>query len=593
MNYRQEIDGLRAIAVLPVILFHAGFGIFKGGFIGVDVFFVISGYLITNIMMIKMEQRTFSIANFYESRARRIFPALFLVMFVCLLLGYFSLMPDEYKNFGQSLVATTLFANNILLPLTSGYWSLASEFKPLLHTWSLGVEEQYYAIIPLIFFAAWKTSKKLIPFLLWIFFIASFLFANWLAQNTSPEWAFFLLPTRIWEIALGSIAALCTQPIESNKNSKLYGILSLIGLLLVMLSFFYFDRSMLAPSYIFIVPTFGTVLIITFCRPGSLSYLFLTNKPLVFLGLLSYSLYLWHQPVFAFLRIFSREEPSEILFLIFLPLIFVLSFFTWKFVETPFRDKNVVRNSVFFVFSGLACIFFISSGIFLNKTYGLASRVFDGNTFVQDMDKRIYNEKAFSYKSDSFSLDQRKKILIVGNSFARDFVNITTESFNLKNVEIIYRDDLGHCIGANIGLDQYKFFQVADVIVFAGGAYTRECVENDISFALTNNKNIFYIGTKDFGYNLNWIILLKNQYRYNLYNPISPESFALDMAMSELIPANHYISLLKSTVVAGGIPITDASGHMLSTDRAHLTKYGAIFFGKKVVSETSYSALFE
>lgn len=139
MNYRREIDGLRALAVLPVILFHAGFETFSGGFVGVDVFFVISGYLITTIITSELEQGNFSIINFYERRARRIMPALFVVMLACYIAGYFLLMPDEFKNLGQSFVSTILFSNNILLAMTSGYWDLASEFKPLLHTWSLGV----------------------------------------------------------------------------------------------------------------------------------------------------------------------------------------------------------------------------------------------------------------------------------------------------------------------------------------------------------------------------------------------------------------------------------------------------------------------
>ena len=146
MRYRPEIDGLRAVAVIPVIMFHAGYKIFSGGFVGVDIFFVISGYLITTIIISELDSNNFSILSFYERRMRRILPALFLVMGVSSILSYFLMLPDELENFGQSVVATTLFSNNILLVLTSGYWSLESEFKPLLHTWSLGVEEQYYII---------------------------------------------------------------------------------------------------------------------------------------------------------------------------------------------------------------------------------------------------------------------------------------------------------------------------------------------------------------------------------------------------------------------------------------------------------------
>ena len=150
MKYRPEIDGLRALAVIPVVLFHAGFKVFGGGYVGVDVFFVISGYLITSIILNELESGTFSLIHFYERRARRILPALFLIMFMSSIFGYAWMMPDEFKSFGQSLLATAFFSNNFLLAITSGYWDLASEFKPPLHTWSLGVEEQYYVLFPLL-----------------------------------------------------------------------------------------------------------------------------------------------------------------------------------------------------------------------------------------------------------------------------------------------------------------------------------------------------------------------------------------------------------------------------------------------------------
>lgn len=219
MDYRREIDGLRAFAVLPVILFHAGFETFSGGFVGVDVFFVISGYLITTVILSELEKGSFSILNFYERRARRILPALFLVMFASIIPGYFWLMPDEFKNFGQSLVSTALFSNNILLSITSGYWDLASEFKPLLHTWSLGVEEQYYVFVPLILMIAWKLGKGTIPHIIWIIFLASFVFAIWFV-NVSPKWAFYLLPTRAWEIAIGALAAIHVRSSPSALNGK-------------------------------------------------------------------------------------------------------------------------------------------------------------------------------------------------------------------------------------------------------------------------------------------------------------------------------------------------------------------------------------
>src|SRR6185312_1937544 len=206
MDYRQEIDGLRALAVLPVILFHAGFQSFSGGFVGVDVFFVISGYLITTIILAELEQGRFSIINFYERRARRILPALFLVMFVCLPFAWLWLLPEDMKSFSQSLVAVSVFASNVLFWKKSGYFDTAAELKPLLHTWSLAVEEQYYVFFPIFLVLSWRLGKSKICGLLVMVFVMSLAVAQW-ASLAEPAAGFYLLPTRGWELLVGVFSA--------------------------------------------------------------------------------------------------------------------------------------------------------------------------------------------------------------------------------------------------------------------------------------------------------------------------------------------------------------------------------------------------
>ncbi|MFP1031840.1 acyltransferase family protein [Acinetobacter baumannii] len=379
MNYRKDIDGLRTLAVLPVIFFHAGLGIFSGGFVGVDIFFVISGYLITTIILEELKNDKFSIITFYDRRARRILPALFAVMLFCLICGYFTMMPDEYKNLGQSLVATSFFSNNVLLALTTGYWDLVSEFKPLLHTWSLGVEEQYYIIIPLLLLLAWKFFKNKILLMFSLIFISSFVFANWFV-NVSPNVAFYILPTRAWEIALGGIVAvLLNRNLIKNENFATNNILSLLGLILICISIFAFDSSVLSPSYYLLIPTIGTSLIIIFSTEKTIAYRILSIKPIVFIGLLSYSLYLWHQPIFAFLRIYSIEEPNTSTFLYSIILIFAISYLSLKYIEAPFRNKNIISRKFIFTFAFIGSLFFVSSGLYLNKNYGIPSRAFDSS----------------------------------------------------------------------------------------------------------------------------------------------------------------------------------------------------------------------
>lgn len=208
------------------------------------------------------------------------------------------------------------------------------------------------------------------------------------------------------------------------------------------------------------------------------------------------------------------------------------------------------------------------------------------------MDKRIYNEKVFSYKKNTFNGTKDKKILVIGNSFARDFINVTLETYDTTNVEIIYRDDLRPCIAPYRNTLAEILFQAADIIVFASG-FDKACIKPDLNYASKNEKTIFYAGTKDFGYNLNWIIRLQQEERRNKYNKIPKWVISLDREMASAIPKDNYISLLGPTLVDESIPITDDLGRMLSTDRAHLTKYGAIYFGQTAVKNTAYSDLFK
>jgi hypothetical protein len=213
------------------------------------------------------------------------------------------------------------------------------------------------------------------------------------------------------------------------------------------------------------------------------------------------------------------------------------------------------------------------------------------------MDKRIYNERVFDYKRSEFAPDSRKKILIVGDSFARDFVNITLESFDTSTVQLIYRDDLTRCIEPFVSTLSETLYTAADVIVFSNmqdrGANVGKCMNNDLSFAARSAKKIFYIGSKDFGYNLNWLIWLDRSARGNQYNPIAANYIAIDREMAEAIPPPNFISLLAPVVRQGPqVPITDADGRLLSTDRKHLTKFGAVYFGRQVVSKSAYAEIF-
>lgn len=596
MAYRREIDGLRAVAVLPVVFFHGGIQGFQGGYVGVDIFFVISGYLITTIIRENLSNDDFSAAIFYERRARRILPALFLVMFVSLVFGSRALMPDDLKNFGQSLVATTLFSNNILLAITSGYWDLASEFKPLLHTWSLGVEEQYYVVTPILLLLLWRTKSpsKNTWLTLATLFIAS-ISSMIILSKIAPRWEFYSLPTRAWEILLGALAALYLQHVKRNRPPQLFAdTAGMLGLSFIIMAIFTFSES--TPSLLMTLPTMGALLIILFVSNPGITYSILASRTMVFIGLMSYSIYLWHQPVFAFTRAISRREPQWYVFAALVPLILLLSYGSWRLVEKPFRDRGRVKTRTMVSIALTFSLLFIGSGFYLNSTYGLLSHVYGPGVTVAEMDKRIYNERVFEYKRDEFIPDPRKKILIAGDSFARDFVNITLETFDTASAQLIYRDDLTRCIKPFSSTLSETLFSEADVIVFANmhtpGVNVAKCVQDDLIFA-GKAKQIYWVGSKDFGYNLNWLIWLERPAQENQYNPLEESYLAIDRDMAKTIPPPHFISLLAPVVRYGPqVPITDASGRLLSTDRKHLTKFGAIYFGNHVVSKSTYAANF-
>jgi len=343
MKYRAEIDGLRAVAVVPVILFHAGFGAFAGGFIGVDVFFVISGFLITGLILPEIAERRFSIIDFYERRARRILPALVVVVLASLPLAWHLLTPPALRDFAQSLLGVATFASNIVFWRESGYFDTAAELKPLLHTWSLAVEEQYYIVFPLLLMAMRRMGRRAQLMTLAAISMGSLAWARWASWHW-PDAAFFLLPFRFWELAAGAMLAVAMQHrgrLPAASPAVQWG--SLLGLLLVAGSMVLFTKGTPHPSLYTLIPVAGTVLIIGCAVPGTWVHALLASRGFVGIGLLSYSLYLWHQPMFVFAR-FALDAPGPGTMLLLTLLSVLLAFLSWKFVETPWRVRRRVSR---------------------------------------------------------------------------------------------------------------------------------------------------------------------------------------------------------------------------------------------------------
>lgn len=374
MNYRSEIDGLRAVAVLPVVFFHAGFEPFAGGFIGVDVFFVISGYLITNLILAELACGEFSLLRFYERRARRILPALYLVIIVSLPIAWLTLPPNSMKNFSQSVAAITLFSSNFLFWIEQGYFDAASELKPLLHTWSLAVEEQFYFFYPLILVFLWRRLRSKFEGVLALALLLSFAIAQWYVHR-SPLAAFYLLPTRAWELLIGALVCIYLLKVKRHQFARATNeIGGTFGLLLIFFSIVAYNRQTPFPGVFALTPTLGTALVIIFATQQTLTGRLLSYKPLVGLGLISYSFYLWHQPLFVFARHMSLEEPDLGLMLALVLLAFFFAYLTWRFVEVPFRRRDFLKRKLIFQLALAGCISFLLLGVYGHLTEGFPTK---------------------------------------------------------------------------------------------------------------------------------------------------------------------------------------------------------------------------
>jgi peptidoglycan/LPS O-acetylase OafA/YrhL len=340
LAYRREIDGLRAIAVLPVIFFHAGFKSFGGGFVGVDVFFVVSGYLITSLIVTEKRDGTFTLAGFYERRARRLLPALFVVMLACLPFAWDWMLPADLKAFSQSLMAVPAFVSNFLFWSESGYFDIAAELKPLLHTWSLAVEEQYYLLYPAFLLLALRLGRRWLLGAFLLIAVISLAVAQWGVAH-KPAATFYLLPTRAWELLAGAFAGYCLSTMTPRDDGRAADqCLALLGIALIAYAVFAFDQSVPFPGLYAVIPTVGAALVIGFAGSRTLVGAILGSRLAVGIGLVSYSAYLWHQPLFAFARYRSIREPGPWTFVALSCVALLLAFITWELVEKPFRNRR-------------------------------------------------------------------------------------------------------------------------------------------------------------------------------------------------------------------------------------------------------------
>lgn len=352
-EHRDDIDGLRALAIIPVLLFHANVPGFSGGFVGVDIFFVISGYLITGILFREVQSGKIDIVKFYERRIRRIFPALFSCLAAVYIAGIFILLPQELNKLSLATISTVAFSSNFLYWLEAGYFDTESSLKPLLHTWSLAVEEQFYIFLPILIWALRRSRTITIVWSLILLAAASFVISN-LALTKWASAAFFLLPSRAWELLAGSILAVAV----SRRSIQIGGRLALAiaggGVALILIPVAVYTEAMPFPGAFALPPVIGATILIAVGKTPNAITTFLSHKVLKSVGLISYSLYLWHWPIIAFLKICFGPDIMAGVKVLAILLSFGAAYLSYRFVETPFR-KGMLRSRFAIMTFGVTC----------------------------------------------------------------------------------------------------------------------------------------------------------------------------------------------------------------------------------------------
>ena len=470
--YRPEVDGLRAIAVLAVLVYHLKISIgegniLPGGFLGVDIFFVISGYLITSILVREFNKDAFTFRDFYDRRARRILPVLMLVSALSIPFALSRLLPAALQDYAYSIISSQLFASNIWFWTGDSYWAADSSLRPFLHTWSLGIEEQFYLIMPILLLLMWRYAKNHLSIFFGILFIASLALAEFAAIQ-DPQSGFYLLPFRAWELLSGAGLAWLEYRGLGAKNGGIGRVLPGIGLLAIFATFLLFTSETKHPSTLTFIPILGTVFIIRYSSSEDWATRLLQTRVLVAIGLISYSLYLWHFPIFAFEFTVGRNTLLSHK-LISLGLTFLLAYLCYRLFETPCRDKSKIPHRVFYPAILVTLISLVSVSALIIHQKGLPNRFADYSGLLAyeeyDFESHYLSHRCFLHPEDMAQANPfdacprsngnagAKKILLWGDSAAAHLIPGFVDRFGSTH-DLIFRTSSG--CGAFIGYDNPK-----------------------------------------------------------------------------------------------------------------------------------------
>jgi len=610
VKYRADIDGLRALAVVPVILFHAGLTIFENGFLGVDVFFVISGFLISFILMKEIDTKGLDIISFYERRARRILPALFFMILVILPFAWFNLYPGDMKDFSQSLVAVALFSSNILFWREVGYFDTNAELKPLLHTWSLSIEEQFYFIFPLLLLMIWRFRSHYISLILVALTSASLALAFW-SREFAASSGFYLIGARAWELLVGVLGAYFLWNKQSSTGAlytnKTANALTLSGLGLMLIGYaglFDLDNIILGQLYV----TLGTVLLLIVNQDTIVSRL-LSQKIFVGIGLISYSAYLWHQPLFAFVRI-KEYEHIPYLMTSLIVLTFMLAYFSWKYIEGPFRNRTKITSK--------AIAFYSVVGLVVLAGIGALGHLKNGNLWAYDKDDLevvgyktqremyVWSSKRAVYDMP-FDQSAAVKILIIGDSNSGDFMNALVQNKFDSKVSFSAYTIQSHCGSLFIDPDimvQYigyqdehecraewklsetrqKLLEDADYVFIAAAwrQWQEQYIKESMDGLVQEYGDKFWVfGTKHLNFKPSEILQIKPVDR-PLYKLVAKTEDIERNAKFQAVLGDHFIDPYAVMCEQELCPVFNDKSEIYTFDGFHLTKSGADYLSAQL-----------
>jgi peptidoglycan/LPS O-acetylase OafA/YrhL len=548
LTYRPEIDGLRAIAVSAVILYHAQITIlghqpFKGGFIGVDIFFVISGYLITSIILKELvTDGTFSFKYFYERRVRRILPALLFVMLVSLPFAWMYLLPSSFVDFSKSILYSLGFSSNFYFWYSGEQYGAESGLlKPFLHTWSLSVEEQFYILFPIVLLITFKYFRKYLIHTLILGFIISLGLADWMSKN-HPSFNFYVLPTRGWELLAGSILAYFEITNGKRSENKILNlILPSVGLFLIIFNITFFKFYFRHPSLYTLPAIIGVCLIIWFSDKNEIIKKIISTKLFVGIGLISYSLYLWHYPIFAFARMTGFIENNSFNKLLLILVALILATISYRFIEKPFRSKKFLFKKlliiiiIIFLSIGLFGFYIISKNGKISFAYKKIENIYLKNNILNDLLMQESWKYVNNYNHQEFKFNNKIKILIVGDSHSKDLFNIFIQNKDLfKEYEFIRygNDGMKNSLNFSNSTGEKEFLKFSSSLVFR---------QSDIILVSNHYNNIEKFNKLEIFLNkfknVKKIILTSNANIY--FTPKKFSTLSLTLFDSYLIKKNH------------------------------------------------------